>query len=533
MGRFRLAVICGGYLVVGVLIGILIMRYSGADKRRAGDAEKNAGVLAKSVAHAVTRSTQSSSPTGVVSKGRKSHALSRSTATKTLAGTAQEASSQSSPPSVPQMPSDGLPVSENTASNDSSGFRGPNGNGTYLDGKIRTNWNEKAPRILWSANIGYGFSGVVVAGKKVITAGYERDKNMTLLVCFDADSGNILWQTEYADSLAGPRGGLCGPVATPAISGDKVYMVATAGAAYCFDLNTGVKVWNKVMNKEGAMCGEFGDGASPVVYGDTVIVHLSTGAKAASWFALKKSDGSVVWSLPVNSKLGADDPLVDRSYSPVTICNVAGKPAALLISDTAIECVDAGNGTKSWSFSTSDLAMRYGPFAEAVFFAPDKFLLETWYASKANVIAYQVTETGLIQLWTSKAIGRGAYSCVVFDGMAFGYGVQGLNCMDLSNGRSNWRWRSSDPKMARDQGEIILVGDKLVWVSSFGMLYIGNATADKSQPLGEFKALKACDKDLKRDTARCNNVVSTSPTFARGRIYVRSSWGEIACVDFN
>jgi len=413
---------------------------------------------------------------------------------------------------------------------DSAWYRGPNRNGVYPDAVIRTNWKEKAPKILWHKEVGYGFSGAAVVGKKVVTAGYAQDTGKSVLCCLDADTGKGIWQVEYEDACGGPRGNVSGPVATPVIDGGRVYMVAVMGALYCYDLNTGDKVWEKVTSKDsGKLYGEFGDGASPAIIGDLVLAHLTTTTNSASWFAFNKKDGAVVWSHPVKTRLHVEE-LADRSYSPAVPCKVNGKSCAILVSDAVIDCVEMSKGGNVWSHSIADLELRYGPFAEPVFFGEDKFLLGTYYASKANLMAFQINDAGLTRMWPSKAIGKGAFSCVTYNGFAFGYGIGGLNCADLANGKSKWKWRSSDPKTAKDQGEIILVGDKLVWVSSTGMLYVGNAAPEKSAPLGELKALSDYTKNLKKDKAGYNNI-ATSPVFADGRIYLRGSWGELVCVD--
>jgi len=427
----------------------------------------------------------------------------------------------------------GLPVVGTASAQDSPCFRGPSRNGTYPDATIRTNWKEKPPKILWRKDVGYGFSSVVVAGNKIVTAGYAADGAKSAVYCFNADTGAQIWRTEYADTRGGPRGKVpvSGPVATPVIDGDRVYMVAVMGALYCMDLNDGSNVWVKITNADGGKCGEFGDGAPPVIAGDLVLAHLTTAAGSASWFAFNKNDGSVAWSIPVTTRLGKDED-ADRGYSPAGLCKVSGKSCALFVSDAAIDCVELAKGVKMWSHNIADLELRYGPFEEPVFYGPDKFLLSIWYANKPSVIAFQIDSGGLTRIWSSKAIGKGAYSCVVCNGFAFGYGVEGLNCVDLLNGESKWNWRSSNPRMARDQGEVILVGDKLVWVASYsGMLYVGNASSEKSPPLGELKALNECTKDLKKDKATYNNVVSTAPVFANGRVYLRSPWGELTCVD--
>lgn len=416
---------------------------------------------------------------------------------------------------------------------DSASFRGPNHDGTYRESKIRVNWQEKPPVILWSQNAGYGFSGVAVSGKRVLAAGYSIETGKSTLSCFDSDSGRVNWQIEYADTCGGKRRGLIGPIATPVIDGDRVYMVACMGVLYCFDLAKGAKLWEQAANKDkenGKPFGEYGDGASPVVVGDLVLAHLTVDSGSAAWFAFARQDGKQAWSHPVKQReVKSGNP--DRAYSSAAPCDINGAPHVILVSNTGIDCVDAKTGRQAWTYSMADHEMTYGPFPAPVFFAKDKFFLGTWYSGKAHGNAFQINENGLTPLWKNDAIGKGAYSSVVYNGCLFGYGVKGLNCVNAADGEIKWKWRASSSAVAKDQGEIILIGDKLVWISSSGILYVGEALPDKAGPVAEFKALGACTRDLRKDKAQYNNVVSTSPSFAAGRVYCRSPWGEIVCVD--
>ena len=64
---------------------------------------------------------------------------------------------------------------------DSAWYRGPSRDGVYANAAIRTNWKEKPPAVLWRKDIGYGFSGAAVVGKKLVTAGYAQDTGKSML----------------------------------------------------------------------------------------------------------------------------------------------------------------------------------------------------------------------------------------------------------------------------------------------------------------------------------------------------------------
>lgn len=420
-----------------------------------------------------------------------------------------------------------LLVSSNLLAQDSLSYRGPNGNGTWPQAKIRTDWAAKAPKIAWKKDLGYGFSSPVVSGTRLLTAGCPEDSDKNLLYCLNAETGAELWKKEYADAGSGPRGGVRGPVATPLISGDRVYMISTLGTLFCYQLADGKLLWEKHLNKDeaqGKVHGEFGDGVSPVLMGDLIIVQLSVSTTESAWFAFKK-DGTQAWSVPIGGVVDGGD----RGYSIPAACTFKGKPHAILVSGKSIDVVELASGTKSATLSVEDLSLRYGPFPEPVVFDKDKFVLGVWYSKGANSMAFQLDEKdGIKRLWKSKAIGRGGYSYVTLNGYAYGYGTEGLNCMSLEDGEQKWKWRSAEKGV---QGEVILVGKTLVWTSWSGILYAGDASPDKGGPTAELKILGPCPKDVKQAKAKYHKDLCVPPVFANGRLYSRAPWGELACVD--
>jgi len=417
---------------------------------------------------------------------------------------------------------------------DSPFFRGPNRNGTHLDADIRVDWQTRAPKALWRGDVDYGFSQVVVADGKAVTAGGPLSGGKGLLYCFDAETGKELWKTEFADTSGGQRGAMCGPVATPALDQGRVYMVAAMGALHCFDLDSGEEIWKQITNSDEAQAryGDYGDGVSPVVEGNLVIAHLTTSPDSAAWQAFSKADGKPVWSRPITKPVAKrKGKETDRAFSCAVVHELNGKPHAILVSNGSIDGVELETGKPLFTHSIADLRLDWGPFPEPAFFDENRFLLGCWYAAKANAIVFEIQDDGLKRLWSNRTIGRGAYSYVIRDGFAYGYGSKGLQCVDLSTAKVKWKWRSRDKKLRRDQGEIISIGDKLLWLSTSGMLYVGNAAPNADGAIANYKVFGSCPRDTRKERTRYNGIVCTSPTFADGRLYCRAPWGEIVCID--
>jgi outer membrane protein assembly factor BamB len=106
---------------------------------------------------------------------------------------------------------------------------------------------ESGKNVKWTARLGTSAYGTpVVAGGKVLIAtnnANPRDPRRTgdcgVLACFDAETGAFLWQLLEPKREKPPASdmGRAGLFATPAVEGDRVYLVTNACRAVCLDLD--------------------------------------------------------------------------------------------------------------------------------------------------------------------------------------------------------------------------------------------------------------------------------------------------------
>ena len=91
--------------------------------------------------------------------------------------------------------------------------------------------------VKWVAPMGSGtFGSPVIAGGKVFVGGFVSQQNTATLWCFQESDGKLLWQmrSPLFWKLVNRTWGIC---STPAVDGDRVYVLGQHGEVFCLDAN--------------------------------------------------------------------------------------------------------------------------------------------------------------------------------------------------------------------------------------------------------------------------------------------------------
>src|SRR5689334_4221849 len=74
-------------------------------------------------------------------------------------------------------------------------WRGPEANGVTSDKALPLKWNEKE-NVRWRAELpGPGNSSPIVWGNRVFVSQFMEKENRRTLMCFNRDTGKLLWQS--------------------------------------------------------------------------------------------------------------------------------------------------------------------------------------------------------------------------------------------------------------------------------------------------------------------------------------------------
>ncbi|MGE3776225.1 MAG: PQQ-binding-like beta-propeller repeat protein, partial [Pirellulaceae bacterium] len=188
---------------------------------------------------------------------------------------------------------------------DWSQFRGPGGNAVTEDAAPQT-WSAEE-NLVWRAELpGLGTSSPIVVGDQVLVTCYSgygqsaempgKQENLVRhVISVNRQDGRQQWQvTVPADTpesvYGGGNNGWHGySSSTPVSDGTHVYVFFGRSGVFAFDLQ-GQQRWRSTV---GTGVTGWGSGASPVLFGDLLIVNASV--ESRSLVALDKKDGQVKW----------------------------------------------------------------------------------------------------------------------------------------------------------------------------------------------------------------------------------------------
>ncbi len=170
--------------------------------------------------------------------------------------------------------------------NDWPVWRGSDQNGISKE----TGWNPQGAKKLWTKELGAGYSAVSVKDGKLYTMGRESDADKDgkdTVYCLDAKTGKEIWSYSYPC----PAGSFKGPRATPVCDGAFVYTLSREGLLICFDAASGKVKWETdVLGQSSTQNAKWGLSSSPCVEGDLILLNVGS-----SGVAVDKNSGKIQW----------------------------------------------------------------------------------------------------------------------------------------------------------------------------------------------------------------------------------------------
>ena len=383
-------------------------------------------------------------------------------------------------------------------------FLGPQRNGLSAETGLLDRWPADGPKEIWRVPGGVGMSGLAISRGRVLTLVQREGKQW--LITLDAKSGESVWQTPLASEYRNPMGN--GPRATPAISGDQVFVFTGEGILSAHDFRDGKQLWSHHVVKELAgKEAEYGMACSPLVVGEQVIV--TAGAPKGTLVAFDTKSGKQLWT-------AGSDP---AGYSSPALLKVGGRSQIVAFTGNSALGVDPAKGSVLW---------RY-PFKtnyDCNIATPLEIKGQVFLSSGENhgsvllALKSQDDKITLSEVWDSfgpKSVLRNEWqTSMLLDGFLYGMDNVGgagpvthLTCIDAATGERKWQ------EARFGKGNLIAADGKLFITTMKGELVLVRATPERYDELGRATVL---------DSTR------QAPALSNGRLFVRDD-KEIVCLD--
>ena len=424
-------------------------------------------------------------------------------------------------------------------------LRGPTFDSHSSETGLAETWPDEGPPVLWTRELGQGYSGFIAVGSRVFTLTQTLYRQS--LVCLDAETGETIWTHHYGWPYEG--GGLYpGPRSTPTWYKGRLYFAAPDGTIACVEAEHGTPLWSCNPKKSHHGKGtDFGYASSPVIIDNRLIVPV--GGLDASVVALDPADGSELWA-------SGESPASYATPLPITW---RGRSLVVTPLENSIAAFDVATGTHQWEVEFSEGYDEHSaaPLYQEPFLvvsspfrsgakqfhlvpAPSDKRLEA-ARDQANQPQKEVVEAknhnppdetiGLrgepaggvvsesmgqpVVVWDTPKFSNDVASSVLVDGRIYGFDLKDpqsrldrpskgeFRCLDFQTGRIIW----STTKVG--QANLIFADEKLILFTDSGELILARAGTDEYSELDRTQVFR-------------DEICWTYPALHHGCVFVRT-----------
>lgn len=377
-------------------------------------------------------------------------------------------------------------------------FRGAERDGRLAGVRIRSDWQEKPPRLVWRHRVGPGWSSFAVVGPCLYTQ--EQRGEDEVVVCYDADSGRERWvhrdAARFTEVVAGP-----GPRATPTFHEGKLYALGAAGRLNCLDAASGALLWSRdIVAESGAKVPLWGFASSPLIVDGIVTVVAAAEEKGVLGY--RADSGQPAWSAGPGT----------HSYCSTHRARLAGVEQLLVSTDAGLASFAPKTGEVLWSYDWPLQGMAR--IVQPALLGDNDVLLGSAFGngSRRLRVSHDADAWTVTEVWTTKAINPYYNDLVIHKGHLFGFDGVFFTCVSLKDGTRKWRERGYG------NGQVLLLADQdlLLVLSEKGEAALVEANPERHRELARFQAIEGKSWN--------------HPVIAHGKLFVRNG-EEAACYE--
>ena len=407
-------------------------------------------------------------------------------------------------------------------------WRGADRDAVWRDTGIVERFADDGLLVKWRTPVRTGLAGPAVADGRVFVLGYrETPGSRTMdgherLLALDEETGAVLWTQEWPAAYRNIHYKFAiGPRATPAVDGDRVYILGAAGTLSCFDTATGDLVWRvDTVADYGVTVPVFGVSQSPLVEGEHLIALLG-GEPDAMVVAFDKATGAEAWrAIETNSEAG---------YSSPIVIDAGGVRQLIVWYPAGVTSLDPATGNIWWQHDfavpsgyTIGTPVRNGPY-----------LLVTQVENGGLVLALNPDRPAARLLWEGANLNRTdrpPQRSLISTPAVAGDAVYGLSSygefrgVDLRNGARLWSTERLTPDNRWTNSYLVRNGDRWFMVHETGELVIARFTPGGYEEVDRTQLLTPTTRTQGGASGRWDDraVLWAHPAFANRHVVARN-----------
>lgn len=392
--------------------------------------------------------------------------------------------------------------------NDWGQWRGPRRDGVSAETGLLQQWPEGGPSLAWQVkDLGTGYSTPAIAGDRIYLLGNDGLENEFVRALSAADGAKI-WATRLG-KVGNPdqRPPYPGARSTATADGDRLYVLSSDGDLACLETEAGDVVWQKSVREAfGGEPGEWAYAESPLVDGDVVV--CTPGGKDATLVALNKKDGSVVWKAPIAEGDQA-------GYASIVVAEIGGVRQYVQFLHKGVVGVDAATGKSLWRYDHTGTNSPANIPTPLVY----EDLVYTAAGRTGGGLVKVKAEGGEFtpeEVYFEGNLPKSIGGTVRVGDFMYGTNGQALVCVELATGKVKWQDRSlGAASICVADGCLYLHGEN-------GDAALVEATPEEYREKGRFTPPDAPDRGQSKAWAY--------PAVADGKLYL-FDYGTLWCYD--
>jgi outer membrane protein assembly factor BamB len=217
-------------------------------------------------------------------------------------------------------------------------------------------------------------------------------RHQYLALALSRTNGRILWQTLLREEFPHEGGHVTGsPLSNSPISdGESVYAFLGSRGLYALNFKGEIQ-WQKDLGKMQTLHAH-GEGSSPVLYGDTLVVNWDHEGDSFL-FAFDKRTGRQLWKTPRDEK---------TSWSTPLIVEVDGKPQVIVSATKRVRGYDLSTGKQIWECAGLTENVVASPvYNRGILIAGNSYYQQSMVAIRLAGATGDITKTDHL-LWSLK-----------------------------------------------------------------------------------------------------------------------------------